>query len=148
MSCKTEKEVFESFLEFLSECAPVILCGHNTRRFDDIILKRYMTNLGLMNSLQSLVIGYADTLTILRDRTNLDRYNMNFLKQHYDTKNMAKKLFKDMSNGTNLLEFLNLSHNRNCFEGEAHEAVMDCLHLICILEMNKLLDVDVFKSYL
>lgn len=147
MSCKTEKDVFESFLEFLSKCSPVILCGHNTRRFDDVILKRYITNLGLANRFESLVIGYADTLIVLRERTNLSRYNMNFLKEYYDTKAVATALFKKMNNGSKLLEFLNRPNNLNCFVGQAHDAVMDCLHLICILEMNKLLNVDVFRSY-
>lgn len=147
LRCKTVREVFESFIQFLSECAPVILCGHNSSSFDDVILQRYMIKLNLYHQFQSLITGYADTLKIMRERMNLTQYNMNFLKKHFDSTNVLAKL-KNIPNGCRLQGYVEMANNHEYFGGKAHHAVMDCLHLICILHINNLLHKDLFMRYI
>uniref|UniRef100_A0A6V7JBQ7 Exuperantia RNAse H-like domain-containing protein n=1 Tax=Bracon brevicornis TaxID=1563983 RepID=A0A6V7JBQ7_9HYME len=64
-----KKLAMKGILEFLLKFErPIILVAHNAHNFASAIILRVMEEVGLLNRFKKLVIGFADTLPIIRQK--------------------------------------------------------------------------------
>nr|KAG5704822.1 hypothetical protein BaRGS_015205 [Batillaria attramentaria] len=77
------KEALERFLDFLG-AEPVVLFGHNCKRFDCPVLFNAAKACGRLEDLQKKVAGFVDTLPLFREgHRGLKSYKQELLYEHY-----------------------------------------------------------------
>ncbi|KAK1887290.1 DNA polymerase III PolC-type [Dissostichus eleginoides] len=75
----------KSFIDYLGSFpGPVLLAAHNSRRFDEIVLKRVLKMCSLFEQFKQVVSGFVDTLLLSRKlHPQLDCYKLPYLVDYF-----------------------------------------------------------------
>lgn len=155
------EEALRNFCSYLEKYSPCILCGHNVYRYDVPILMRYLQRYGLCDRLREAVVGFSDTLQILRrERAELQRYSMDHLNRLFasDVGQFGKGNLKTMPRNVDdnfareikayLTKSYMLDIDTTIGTSKRHDAVLDCLRLIYVLDRCEILyDHGIFRRY-